>query len=83
LRSYANVPIVARVVDGQTLLDLRTVDPIDDDVLGDAVAQSLAIEPAMPSRSDSRNTAGLNELAHNSGKMQSVVEEQGTDDGGE
>ncbi|HEX2039051.1 MAG TPA: L-seryl-tRNA(Sec) selenium transferase [Acidimicrobiales bacterium] len=31
-------PVIARVVEGRTVLDLRTVDPADDDVLGKALS---------------------------------------------
>ncbi|MBA2282234.1 MAG: L-seryl-tRNA(Sec) selenium transferase [Acidimicrobiia bacterium] len=37
LRAAAPKPIVARVVDGRTVLDLRTVDPDDDALVGAAV----------------------------------------------
>ena len=33
-------PVIARVADGRTVLDLRTVDPADDAVLADALARS-------------------------------------------
>jgi L-seryl-tRNA(Ser) seleniumtransferase len=33
-----NPPIVARVADGRTVLDLRTVDPADDPELAKALA---------------------------------------------
>lgn len=35
-------PIIARVDDGTTLLDLRTVDPRDDDVVGSAIASVVS-----------------------------------------
>ncbi len=35
------VPIIARVADGRTVADLRTVDPADDDVLGAALREVL------------------------------------------
>ena len=31
-------PVIARVVEGRTVLDLRTVDPADDAVVADALA---------------------------------------------
>ena len=42
----AGPPVIARVVDGSTVLDLRTVDPADDQLLADAVREALA--PATP-----------------------------------
>ena len=41
LRSW-RVPVIARVVDGQTVLDLRTVDPADDALVRDAVAACVS-----------------------------------------
>jgi len=37
LRARRPRPVIARVVDGRTVLDLRTVDPSDDEALGAAV----------------------------------------------
>ena len=37
----ADPPVIARVVDGWTVLDLRTVDPADDRALAHAVRQAL------------------------------------------
>ncbi|MGI9121067.1 MAG: L-seryl-tRNA(Sec) selenium transferase, partial [Acidimicrobiales bacterium] len=34
---HPHLPFLARVVDGQTVCDLRTVDPADDAVLVDAL----------------------------------------------
>ena len=34
--------VVARVQDGAVLLDLRTIDPVDDEALGAALARALA-----------------------------------------
>ncbi len=41
-------PIVARVSGGATLLDLRTVDPSDDEVVGKALASCSPGLPALP-----------------------------------
>ncbi len=38
----ADPPIVARVTEGDTLCDLRTVDPVDDERLGTALAEVVA-----------------------------------------
>ena len=43
-----DLPIIARTLDGATVLDLRTVDPLDDTVLATAIAASVV---------DSRKTA--------------------------
>ena len=39
-------PIVARVHDGETILDLRTVDPADDPVLAKALAALALSRPS-------------------------------------
>lgn len=44
----ASVPVVARVRDGSTLLDLRTVDPADDELLAGAARAALAAAPGAP-----------------------------------
>jgi len=36
------LPVIARVADGATLIDLRTVDPADDHCVGEAVRRCLA-----------------------------------------
>ncbi len=41
LRAARPTPIVARTRDGETLLDLRTIDPADDDKVADALAALL------------------------------------------
>ncbi len=46
LRSYVDVPIVARTASGKTFLDLRTVDPADDTVLVDAIRVALTAKPS-------------------------------------
>ena len=38
-------PIVARVHDGRTVCDLRTVDPADDPVLAKALARVVGVDP--------------------------------------
>ena len=38
----AEVPVIARVRDGATVLDLRTVDPADDELVARAVKEALA-----------------------------------------
>ena len=43
-------PIVARVHDGETILDLRTVDPADDPVL----AKALAALPSLDRTGDGK-----------------------------
>ena len=51
----ADPAVIARVHDGRTLVDLRTVDPADDDHLAGAVAAALAAEArgeALAERSD-------------------------------
>lgn len=42
LRARRPTPVIARVEDGHTILDLRTVDPVDDDRLAAAVTEVLA-----------------------------------------
>ncbi len=42
LRGHGPKPVIARVVDGRTLLDLRTVDPADDPVVGAAARAAMA-----------------------------------------
>jgi L-seryl-tRNA(Ser) seleniumtransferase len=44
LRS-ADVPVVARVHDGKTVLDLRTVDPADDPLVAEAARAAMSIDP--------------------------------------
>lgn len=41
LRAHGPRPVVARVVDGSTVLDLRSVDPADDEVVGAAARRAL------------------------------------------
>ncbi|HLW45543.1 MAG TPA: L-seryl-tRNA(Sec) selenium transferase [Acidimicrobiales bacterium] len=38
----AEVPVIARVHEGRTVLDLRTVDPADDELVADAARAALA-----------------------------------------
>jgi L-seryl-tRNA(Ser) seleniumtransferase len=38
-------PVVARVHESTTVCDLRTVDPADDGVLGDALRRAVAARP--------------------------------------
>ena len=40
----ADPPIIARVAEGDTLCDLRTVDPLDDGPLGAALAAVVAAD---------------------------------------
>lgn len=46
--------VVGRIADGRVVLDLRTVDPADDDVLRDALAAALRAVPAATSRPRAR-----------------------------
>jgi L-seryl-tRNA(Ser) seleniumtransferase len=41
----AEVPVVARVHDGRTVLDLRTVDPADDPLVAEAARAAMSIDP--------------------------------------
>jgi L-seryl-tRNA(Ser) seleniumtransferase len=45
----ASPPIVARVRDGVTLIDLRTIDPSDDEVVGRALRSLTPQGPTVPS----------------------------------
>ena len=42
--------MIARVRDGATMLDLRAVDPADDDVIVEALLAALAGVAALPDR---------------------------------
>ena len=37
----ADTPVIARVRDNATIIDLRTVDPSDDSLVADAIASSI------------------------------------------
>ena len=41
LRQF-RVPVIARTADGATWLDMRTVDPLDDTVLVEAISFALS-----------------------------------------
>ena len=49
LRGHSR-PVIARVRDGSTMLDLRAVDPADDDVVVEALVSVLAGAAAAPDR---------------------------------
>ena len=49
LRAHAR-PVIARVREGATMLDLRAVDPADDDVIVEALLAALTGAPALPVR---------------------------------
>ncbi len=40
-----DTPVIARVQDGRTICDLRSVDPSDDGVLADGLARAVAVGP--------------------------------------
>ena len=45
LRDF-DIPVVARGAEGATWLDLRTVDPLDDEILIRAIRTALAVPAA-------------------------------------